>query len=97
MENLARIPPVLEILSDEIFFEIFDRLSPWDLFQTFSGLNQRFTTILNDSRLRFRDDISSVKLEQCHFYFNHILPQIISRLISFTFGTCDTDEVCFIR
>lgn len=90
MENLR---PVLETLSDEIFFEIFDRLSPWDLFQAFDGLNQRLNTILTDSRLRFRDDISSLKLEQCHFYIEHILPRIHTRLTSFTFGSYDTDEV----
>lgn len=83
----------LETFSDEVFFEIFDRLSPSELYQTFYGLNSRFNTILSDSRMRFRDDLSSLNLIQFHSYIQHILPRIMDRLISFTFGTYDTDEV----
>lgn len=93
MENLIPIRSVLETFSDEIFFEIFDRLSPLDLYQAFYGLNTRFNRILNDSRLRFRDNISSFNTKEFEFYMKKILPQIIHRLISFTFGTYDTDEV----
>ncbi len=83
----------LETFSDEVFFEIFDRLSPNDLYKTFFGLNIRFNTILNDSRMRFRDNLSLLNPNQFHSYIENILPQIIDRLISFTFGTYDTDEV----
>ncbi len=93
MENLIQIRSVLETFSDEVFFEIFDRLSPMDLYKTFFGLNHRLNTILNDSRMRFRDNISSFNIDECHFYIQNILPQIINRLVSFTFGTYDTDEV----
>jgi hypothetical protein len=93
MENINSLQPVLETFSDEVFFEIFDRLSPMDLYKTFSGLNHRLNKILNDSRMRFRDNISSFTIDQCHFYIQNILPQIINRLVSFTFGTYDTDEV----
>ncbi len=93
MNNLILLRPVLETFSDEVFFEIFDRLSPMDLYKTFYGLNYRLNTILNDSRMRFRDNISSLNIEECHFYIKNILPQIITRLVSFTFGTYDTDEV----
>ncbi|CAF3391685.1 unnamed protein product [Rotaria sp. Silwood1] len=86
------MPSVLETFSDEVFFEIFDRLSPIDLYQTFHGLNHRFNTILNDSRMRFRDNISSLTLREFHSYVENILPKIIDRLVSFTFGTYDTDE-----
>ncbi|UJR35361.1 hypothetical protein I4U23_028118 [Adineta vaga] len=82
----------LETFSDEVFFEIFDRLSPSDLYKTFYGLNIRFNTILNDSRMRFRDNLSLLTPKQFHSYVKNILPQIIDRLISFTFGTYDTDE-----
>ncbi|CAF2535090.1 unnamed protein product [Rotaria sp. Silwood2] len=84
--------PKLETFSDEVFFEIFDRLSPSDLYKTFYGLNIRLNTILNDSRMRFRDNLSSLSPKQFHSYVKNILPQIIDRLISFTFGTYDTDE-----
>jgi hypothetical protein len=93
MENINSLQPVLETFSDEVFFEIFDRLSPMELYKIFFGLNQRFNTILNDSRMRFRDNISSFNIDQCQFYVQNILPKIINRLVSFTFGTYDTDEV----
>ena len=83
----------LETFSDEVFFEIFDRLSPNDLYKAFYGLNIRLNTVLNDSRLRFRDNISSLNPEQLHDYVQHILPKITNRLVSFTFGTYDTEEV----
>ncbi|CAF0817850.1 unnamed protein product [Rotaria sordida] len=92
MKNLISNPSVLETFSDEVFFEIFDRLSPIDLYQTFHGLNNRFNTILNDSRMCFRDNISSLNLKEFHSYIENILPKIIDRLVSFTFGTYDTDE-----
>jgi hypothetical protein len=93
MENLILIRSVLETFSDEVFFEIFDRLSPSDLYKTFYGLNNRLNTILNDSRMRFRDNISSLDIKEFEFYIKNILPRIINRLVSFTFGTYDTDEV----
>jgi hypothetical protein len=93
MENLIQIRSVLETFSDEVFFEIFDRLSPLDLYKSFYGLNNRFNTILHDSRMRFRDNISSLNTKEFQFYIENILPQINHRLISFTFGTYDTDEV----
>jgi hypothetical protein len=83
----------LETFSDEVFFEIFDRLSPSDLYRTFYGLNLRFNTILRDSRMRFRDDLSALNAAEFHSYIPHTLPMIVDRLISFTFGTYDTDEV----
>jgi hypothetical protein len=93
MQNLISMPSELETFSAEIFFEIFDRLSPSDLYQTFYGLNIRLNKILNDSRMRFRDNISSLHSNEFHFYIKNILPQIIDRLVSFTFGSYDTDEV----
>ncbi|CAF4378338.1 unnamed protein product [Rotaria sp. Silwood2] len=42
--------------------------------------------------MRFRDNLSSLSPKQFHSYVKNILPQIIDRLISFTFGTYDTDE-----
>jgi len=68
MENLISIPSQLETFSDEIFFEIFDRLSPTGLYQTFYGLNNRLNKILNDSRMRFRDNISSLNSKELRFY-----------------------------
>ena len=90
---LSKSSSRLETFSDEVFFEIFDRLSSTDLYRTFAGLNQRFDMILNDSRMRFRDNLSSFNPTEFHSYIEHVLPQIIDRLISFTFGTYDTDEV----
>jgi hypothetical protein len=93
MPNPVPIFSKLETFPDELFFEIFDRLSSIELYQTFYGLNHRLNTILNDFRLRFRDNISSLNLKEFHFYIQNILPQITNRLISFKFGTYDTDEV----
>jgi len=87
----------LEKFSDEVFFEIFDRLSPSDLYKTFYGLNIRLNAILNDSRMRFRDNLSTLNPDQFHSYIINILPQIMDRLISFTFGTYDTDEVRYLN
>jgi len=84
---------MLETFPDEIFFELFDRLSPRDLYQAFHSLNSRINTILHDSRMRFRDNISSLNIDEFHFYTKHILPKISNRLVSFTFGTYDPDEV----
>jgi len=42
--------------------------------------------------MRFRDNLSSLNPKQFHSYIKNILPKIIDRLISFTFGTYDTDE-----
>jgi len=92
MNRASTAHPNLETFSDEVFFEIFDRLSPSDLYKTFYGLNKRFNTILNDSRMRFRDNLSSLNPIQFHSYVQQILPQILDRLISFTFGSYDTDE-----
>jgi hypothetical protein len=93
MSNLILSSSTLETFPDELFFEIFDRLTSINLYQTFNGLNHRFNTILHDSRLRFRDNLSSLNFKEFHFYIKNILPQIIDRLVSFTFGTYDTDEV----
>jgi hypothetical protein len=87
------MPSVLETFSDEVFFEIFDRLAPTDLYTTFYGLNYRLNTICNDSRMRFRDNLSSLNTKEFHFYIENILPRILNRLVSFTLGTSDTDEV----
>lgn len=92
--NSIQIRSKLETFSDEVFFEIFDRLTPSELFDTFYGLNTRLNTILNDARMRFRDNLSSLTPKQFHSYTRRILPLIQSRLLSFTFGTYDTDEVC---
>lgn len=86
-------PSTLETFSDELLFEVFDRLSPSELFKTFYGLNARLTTILDDSRMRFRDNLSSLNPKQFQSYVKYILPRIIDRLVSFQFGTYDTDEV----
>jgi hypothetical protein len=96
MKDLIQNTSALETFSDELFFEIFNRLSPSDLYQAFYTLNIRFNRILNDSRMRFRDNISSLNPEQFKLYIKTILPQIIDRLTSFTFGTYDTDEVRLI-
>ena len=93
MEKESRPTSQLETFSDEVFFEIFDRLSPSDLYKTFAKLNGRFKTILNDSRMRFRDNLSSMNAEQFHFYVQSVLPHVLDRLISLTIGTYDTDEV----
>lgn len=90
--NLIRARSTLETFSDEVFFEIFDRLTPSELFDTFYGLNSRLNTIFNDTRMRFRDNLSSLTPKQFHSYVRRILPLICDRLISFTFGTYDTDE-----
>ncbi|CAF1271365.1 unnamed protein product [Adineta steineri] len=101
MKNRISISSKLETFPNEIFFEIFDRLLPSDLYQAFYGLNTRLNTILNDSRMRFRDNISSLNSKEFHSYIQNILPQILNRLVSFTFGTYDTDEYqqasCFLH
>ncbi|CAM4771995.1 unnamed protein product [Rotaria magnacalcarata] len=92
MESVTCVPSLIETFSDDLFFDVFDRLSSMDLYKAFGGLNNRFTAILNDRRMHFRDNISCLNLEEFHSYIENILPKIIDRLVSFTFGTYDTDE-----
>ncbi len=49
----------IENLSNELFYEIFDYLDVYDIFQAFSNLNYRFHQLLHDSPLLFKIRYSS--------------------------------------
>jgi hypothetical protein len=45
---------LIENLSNEFFYEIFDYLNGYEIYQSFSNLNYRFQQLLNSSSLLFK-------------------------------------------
>lgn len=81
-------PSVLEDLSDEILMDIFDSLSlPLHIYKAFFNLNQRFNSILHDSRLLMSLDLSPMTnpsqfAYHCQVMFPHMHEQLISLRLS---------------
>jgi hypothetical protein len=44
----------IENLSNEFFYEIFDYLNAWDIYDAFSNLNYRFEQLLNNSSVLYK-------------------------------------------
>jgi hypothetical protein len=63
-------------LSNDLFFEIFDYLDAFDLFQAFFYLNQRFNLLVIDRRICFQANMISLKPYAFSIYKNLILPKI---------------------
>jgi hypothetical protein len=57
----------LEDLSNEIFFEIFDYLNPFDIFTSFTSLNQRISSILKIIPLRIL-----IRKDHCRRQIEHL-------------------------
>ena len=50
---------VIEKLSNELFYEIFEYLDGWDIYQAFSNLNNRFENLLHNSQMPLKIKLSS--------------------------------------
>jgi hypothetical protein len=71
----------LESLATELYFEIFQYLSPFDLFRAFSGLNSRFEAIVGSFSLEL--DFQSISRSRFDFICRHVQPeQVISLTLS---------------
>jgi hypothetical protein len=65
----------IEDLSNEIFYEIFDYLDGWEIYETFSNLNHRFEQLLNSSLLLLKikfDSNSNILYENFYKQMTHI-------------------------
>jgi hypothetical protein len=71
----------LESFSVELLFEIFEYLSPYDLFRSFINLNDRFNTILYSYPLHL--NCQSISRLEFDYICSHIQPkQVISLILS---------------
>jgi hypothetical protein len=65
----------LEDLSNEIFYEIFEYIELYELFQAFNNLNHRIQTLLNYSFLSLKVNINdSTKINVENYYTQLIIP-----------------------
>ncbi|CAF3712013.1 unnamed protein product, partial [Rotaria sp. Silwood1] len=86
----------LEDLSNELFYEIFDYLDIYDVYEAFSKVNTRFENLLNDPTLPIRISLSFISKSKFECYNTNIIipfqyritllhllnPLIIERLFS---------------
>ncbi|CAF3747870.1 unnamed protein product [Rotaria sordida] len=65
----------LEDLSNELFYEIFDYLDIYDVYEAFSKVNSRFENLLNDPTLPIRISLSFISKSRFeHYNTNIIIP-----------------------
>lgn len=67
---------ILTDLSNDLLLEIFDYLDVFDIFQSFSNLNERFNLLIVDRRINFQSSIVSLSEDQWSIYKSLILPQV---------------------
>ncbi|CAF1399458.1 unnamed protein product [Rotaria magnacalcarata] len=72
---MKRISSLID-LSNDLFFEIFDYLDVFDLFQAFFYLNQRLNSLVIDQHNCFQANMTSLKSYEFSIYRNVILPKI---------------------
>ncbi|CAF0784162.1 unnamed protein product [Rotaria sp. Silwood1] len=70
----------LESMPDEIFLEIFDYISSYDLIYSFYNLNQRFNSIIHGIHLYL--DLSYVQQKKFLFTCHYILPNFCQQIYS---------------
>ena len=63
-------------LSNDLFFEIFDYLEVFHLFQAFFNLNQRFNLLITNRYIGFHANMILLKSNEFFIYKNVILPKI---------------------
>lgn len=69
----------IELLSTEVFFEIFDYLTPFDTLHAFINLTQRFNAILGLYPLRL--DFQSISRAKFDFICRHVQPRQVTAII----------------
>ncbi|CAF1331681.1 unnamed protein product [Rotaria sp. Silwood1] len=74
----------MENLPNEIFYEMFDFLDGYDIYQAFSNLNNRFENLINSSLLMTIQISSSTTLDS---RYKHFLDSNKHRIISLRFST----------
>ncbi|CAF1350318.1 unnamed protein product, partial [Didymodactylos carnosus] len=84
---MHRIVTQFKDLSDEIYLEIFEQLSVYDLQRAFSGINSRFNSILADDRLRLILDTSMIPGEEFNHFCANILPLHVEQITSLTLSS----------
>lgn len=70
----------LESMPDEIFLEIFDYISSWDLIRSFYNLNKRINSIIHGIRLHL--DLSFVQKKTFLYTCHYILPKFYQQIYS---------------
>ncbi|CAF1406959.1 unnamed protein product [Adineta ricciae] len=73
---------LLESLSNELIYEIFEYLHLHHIFQAFYDLNERFQYLSINSNLPIKVDIASMSLATCEQFFEHIVSQHAARVKS---------------
>ena len=63
-------------LSNDLLLEIFDYLDVFDLYRSFAKLNQRFHSLITDSRISFQATFLHLTSAQLSFCEEILLPQI---------------------
>ncbi len=85
----------LELLANELLFDLFDYLSSVDLFHSFNGLNSRFDSLMIeyfrnnksiDFRLIFKEDLNLIR--------RRYLPLFINEITSICLSDDDTNQRC---
>ncbi|CAF1557111.1 unnamed protein product, partial [Didymodactylos carnosus] len=80
----------LEALCDELFIELYDYFDIVDLYYSFSNLNYRLNSILQDRRyLCLHSSLSLVPRQQFYYYFYFVLTQCYSSLKQLTLAETD--------
>ena len=69
-----------ENLSNELFYEIFEYMDYFHVYQAFSNLNQRFENLINDSTLSIKINISLISKSKFKCYNGHVLQPNIHRI-----------------
>ncbi len=81
----------IENLSNELFYEIFDYLDVYDIFQAFSNLNYRFHQLLHDSSLLFKIRYLSSKNVNTNIY-NQIMHFNKHQILSIDYLTLKNED-----
>lgn len=72
----------IEDLPNEIFYEIFDYLDFYDIYQTFSNLNTRFENLIHNSNLPVSINVSSMSKSNLKHYQNDVIMPYKHRITS---------------
>ncbi|CAF3043174.1 unnamed protein product [Rotaria sp. Silwood2] len=71
----------LELLSNELLFDLFELFDAFNLLRAFSGLNTRFNSLLFIHFRRYRVDLRSISKEDFDIFYRTYLPSITDRTI----------------
>ena len=78
----------MEDLSNEIFYEIFEYIEYYDLFNAFSNLNNRFENLLNYSFLSLKLNVNSESVSEVRKYCQQFMDPNKHRIVSLHLNDC---------